>query len=376
MPVEEHLERRYEREEVLVRHHVARDAQAIERASALVVEGADRVPVARSRLGRAEPRGLGQRGAVERAQQLAIRVVAPLCLVEMSRVVPRGAQVAREHRDGVLAPGRHRREPVDAGDAGEGPPERLPEARPERAVPHLDHVLRRRPVEAVVEKHLEIFRRSPPVLVLRRERVAREQEDLLRVVEQPVAACLAGRLLHRLETERVWPGPEEPPRELARIDDDVAPHGGPTGVEDPRPPRVAARSGPRGGTRRQVHEVELLRREERPERLDLLRAVERDRADRAPRPRHAGRPSRRRPQDRRAQDSCADHRARPAADHAPRLQPSCQRPAAAHAIGACRRFDSVPKPRQRGSRRYGNRARVAASEQRADWRDGCFAPAT
>ena len=76
MSLEEHRDARDEREEVVAGQHVARDAQPIDDASAVVVERADRVPVARRRFRRSKPRGLDERGALERAHQLAIRVLA------------------------------------------------------------------------------------------------------------------------------------------------------------------------------------------------------------------------------------------------------------------------------------------------------------
>ena len=93
---------------------------------------------------------------------------------------------------------------------------------PERAVAHRDDALGRGAIEAVVEQHLEIDRGAAQVLVLRRERVAGEQEDLARRVEEAVAARLAGRLLHLLQAERATVAAEEASRELRREDHHVA----------------------------------------------------------------------------------------------------------------------------------------------------------
>ena len=76
--------------------------------------------------------------------------------------------------------------------------------------------------------------------------------------------------------------------------------------------------------RREIHVVELVRRQERPEDIDLLRAVERVRADGASRGERAGAQCRRRRRERRAQHRCVEQRT-PAPDHVRSVQRPCHR---------------------------------------------------
>src|SRR5207249_12090520 len=94
-------------------------------------------------------------------------------------------------------------------------------------------LLRRRPIESVVEQHLQVLVRRAAVLVLGGQRVAAEQEDLLRMMEESRASRLTGGLLHVLEAERETLLAEEAPRELRRVDDHVALEVGMAAIQHP-----------------------------------------------------------------------------------------------------------------------------------------------
>ena len=129
----------------------------------------------------------------------------------------------------------------------------------------------------MVQQDAQILLWRPAVLVLGRERVAGEEEDLLGVVKEAVAARLTGCLLHLLEAQGETVLAEKAPRELGRVDGNVASDVGPTAIEYPGRRLVAGRLGGlrgQGPLGSEIEELELVRGQRGPERLDLVEAVE------------------------------------------------------------------------------------------------------
>src|SRR4029077_10551572 len=97
---------------------------------------------------------------------------------------------------------------------------------------------------------------------------------LARGVEDTLAAWLAGRLLHLLQVQGPPAVTEEPARELGRKDDHVAAEAAPARVAEPAGALVWHRR-----AHAQVDQLEVVGGQPRLEDLDLIRSVERERAD-------------------------------------------------------------------------------------------------
>jgi len=127
----------------------------------------------------------------------------------------------------------------------------------------------------VIAQHGQVIGRRPRILILRRQRVAREEEHLLRRVEEPRAAWLARRLLELLEAQRATGAAEEVTAEFGREDHDVAVEIGGTAGNQRRRRALGRRRREHGA---QVDDLEVLGPEVCPEDVDLLGTVEGERA--------------------------------------------------------------------------------------------------
>src|SRR3989442_12292760 len=139
-------------------------------------------------------------------------------LQKMARIVAVGLEVALELRRGPLAPRGDGREAVEPWNTREYAASRFTEALAEGPIANRDHSLRIRLLEPVSAQHVQVIGRRPRILILRRQGVAREEEHLLRRVEEPRAAWLARRLLELLEAQRATGAAEERTTEFGRED--------------------------------------------------------------------------------------------------------------------------------------------------------------
>jgi hypothetical protein len=270
----ERLHRRHERECIGAGQEVADDAQAVDEGRAVVIEATDEIAIAAARIGASEPRDLHEAGVQEGRFEMRIRSTIAPVLEEMAPVVASYLEIVLEVWSGPLAARGDAREAVQPWNPCEHATDCLAEALAEGSVTHRDHALGVLPFEAVITQHLQVVFRRPRILILGRQRVAGEEEHLLRRVEEPRAAGLAGRLLELLEAQRTAGAAKEASTELGGEHDDVAAQVRGTD-ECLLHPRAVARC---RDERVEIDELELLGRELCPEDVDLLGTVQRERA--------------------------------------------------------------------------------------------------